>query len=270
MAENDSNNPSAGGTNRGSGAYGVLGGLSRILAPKVGPIPAALLLFGVIGAVAVIAATAVLRNPAVLLALLALLAVLASLTVVDQRLGTPRLVSPPRPPANGTDPIGRTAADWIMTAMTEFTESIAGELEMPADHVRSNLFQACPDGYMRMCPEVALRMTPQELTLRIPVGYGATGRTAQEMLPRVRIGNAQLDSTGNVLPGRREWGEAELEETEVDKPHKDLAWIMSAPIKQAGKAWVLNIDGIDPRPKSALEPLLRDVMVCASLIATTL
>lgn len=269
-------NPSGNGTGDGKRegrtigrSYGVLGRIGEILAPKVRPGSAAILIVGVIGAVVVIATAFILNSIWVLLALLVLLGYLAWL--ISRQPGD----------ADGgmtTEPLAQTqvdrpevldsrAADIIRRALTMATVSVADRLHIaPVDDVRANLFQVCNDNHLRMCPEVAVRMTPDELTIKMPLGYGATGSAAANGKPKIRRGKPSEGGSGQ----RANFGDAELEPAEAAKAHPRIAWIISAPFHAAARSWVVNVDGLVSRSEGDLRTVMDDVLGFAGLTAAAL
>lgn len=244
-----------------------LGILAKILAPKLGPFSAAVVLIGAIGAVAVIATAAVLQNPTILFGLLVLLGFLAVLLLLDRRFTAPQYA------AGGI--VGRPhrieakAAQAIRTIMEITIQNIATKLGMPLPEVRGNMFEVCGDGRMRMCLEIAVRMTVAEQSITMPLGYGATGRAAEAMSPKLRRGTLPVDANGQPTGERIKWGDADLAAPEAGKVHERLSWIISAPFQGAsdGITRVLNIDGLQERSESDLQGLIPDVLGCAAVAA---
>lgn len=246
---------------------GFLGTLAKILAPKLGPFSAALVLIGGIGAVAVVATAAVLHNPTILLGLFVLLGFLAVLLLVDRHLTLPERGTgdaPGRPHR-----IDGSAAQAIRAIMDITMQKISAKLEMPLTDVRGNMFEACGDGQMRMCTQVAIRMTVAEQTISMPVGYGATGQAAEAMLPKLQRGTLPVDANGQPTGERIKWGEADLTASEAGKVHERLSWIISAPFQGVldGVTRVINIDGLQERSESDLQGLIPDVLGCAAVAA---
>ena len=145
---------------RHSGPYGALAAIGEILARKVGPVPAALVLVGIVGAIAVIALAIFMRNASflyLLIVLLAFLAVLIFLThVFGGSSGSGDQGGPVEPTTSNL--LEPTTINLICTAMDFAAEAVATTLSMPLQHVRTNIFQHCSDGRMRMHPDLSRRI----------------------------------------------------------------------------------------------------------------
>jgi hypothetical protein len=131
----------------------------------------------------------------------------------------------------------------IRNLMDLAVKRTAAVIKQPFKKIRSNLFLPI-DGKLRIPKGLHFHMDdrPSELTVEIEFGMGSTGRAYKNRLINkvIRLGNS--------------WGESELPDTELDKIHPDLQWILSFPIANPdnGKIiGVMSIDGLTTPPVAA-------------------
>jgi hypothetical protein len=256
-----------------------------VISRNVGPIRTALLVVGGIGAAVTCVALRVSKSLVPLWAFLGFLLVLVLVLVLLSWWPPPDPSDPDRDrdhveargvpegrqprPALSEDQVPR-----IHRALTTAADEIARNLRIkPIEDVRACLFCMSPDGYLRMIRDVSIRMTPDELTIKMPAGYGITGQAFADGQPRIGIdpqpnrvmrflllpwtiarvfvdNDGRRPSTSSIARGP--WY---LEASEAAKLQHRLSWIISVPIPRMPDQprWVMNIDGLQRRSEKHLQ-----------------
>jgi hypothetical protein len=146
----------------------------------------------------------------------------------------------------------------ISLALDHAAHEAAKKLKVSPERLRMNLFAFdAQHRDLAMIGDVNYNMplTP-ERTLRIPVGYGSTGRAFAE--GRLHIAHTKGEWTGT--------GPDAIAATSVDPA---LQWIISVPVMapDEGKAvGVLNLDGKDSKNAEELQRVAADLIPWAQLI----
>lgn len=157
----------------------------------------------------------------------------------------------------------------IMKVLLERAKSI-----LKRELVRENIFTFHQDGTLRILDGFhfnmeGLMLGPNELTITIPDGFLTTGRAHKYFRAVLSLKGEDgkwpyAADTESIKP--------ELQ-SEVQKAHPDLKWIISMPIPYQIKPFkmvcgVLNIDGLDRVPsREQMLQLLADQTAAAALIA---
>lgn len=142
-------------------------------------------------------------------------------------------------------------------------EESAEHLVLPVGHVRANLFGKFSDGFIRIIDDLTFQMNhPEELTVKMPIGYGSTGRCYETGTP-------------NIAVLKSDWGPHALADPEMRKLHPDLKWIVSVPVLSQDSTRrpiaVLNVDGIkDRRNENDLKDVLRLLFKWSAVISLLL
>ena len=155
----------------------------------------------------------------------------------------------------------------IKTEIVEILDSIqqdaSEQLQVPTEKIRVNIFGNDND-ILKMLPDFSVNMNrPIEHTIEMPVGYGNTGRAFEEKSPIVTF----FDEG---------WGKSFIHDSELQKSHPNLTWIMSIPLLLKSQTsgteripiGVLNIDGIDNLGnENELDNLIKQALLYSQLIS---
>jgi hypothetical protein len=239
-----------------------------VLARKVTPSQAFLLLVLVIAAGSMPVIAAKTKNPWLGLAVVALAAIVL---IAGRR--------------TATAPISKTGPLWslsgaqikkVASLLEETARTVATDLQMEEANVRADVF-APDDGaqVLHMVPELTLRMTEAEKSLRIPDGFGCCGTCFQRRIPVVATsgvaGEVIYDENGEQLMSIYSVGKQES-----TKLAQHLTWIISVPIWITGTSHkvvgTLSVDGLVVPPqrcpdKSRLTDLTHHLVECAAEIS---
>lgn len=131
----------------------------------------------------------------------------------------------------------------IIEGLQNLVEQVAKLLNLPLERVRANIFGLVGNGLLGILPGLSVNIRGQELGVRIPVGYGCTGRAFQKGEPVIGV---------KLKDG---WRSLALSPVETNRLHPDLKWIISVPVLQPDDSavrWVLSVDGLEPREKAQL------------------
>jgi len=244
----------------GGGAAGALGSIGKKLATALEdqPVLAALLLVGVIGAIALLAIGIFSQSSTAIIAFFLLLAMIVVFIFVlarqPQTLRGPVAHSTPMDLARN---LSQEDRDEIRGALQGAAESVAAALGVGAASVRSNLFALDTDGRLRIVPELTYNMKrADELTISMPIGYGSNGRAYKSKKP-----NYALFET--------DWDVNAIEEEELAKVDPALRWIISVPIlgKSRVPIWIFNIDGMEGRDETHLRQVLSEVLYWVEVVS---
>jgi len=127
----------------------------------------------------------------------------------------------------------------IQMVIEQAAKEVAKQLSINSKVVRSNIFGVDEYKCLMMIPNLSYHMDhPPEKTIKIPLGYGSTGRCFKTCQP-------------NIAVLENDWGKDMIEDEELKKVHPDLKWIISVPILGSDQPpesmWVLNVDGIQEK-----------------------
>jgi hypothetical protein len=250
-----------------------------LIVQKLGPIRIVLLVVAGIGAAVTCVAIRATNSPVPLLVLLGFLLVLVLLMLClprDVRVIGVGERRKPRPI------LSEDQVTHIHLALTTAANEIARILKVkPIEDVRACLFGMSPDGYLRMIREVSIRMTPDEFTVKLPVGYWNAGQAFADGQPRIAIDPQPRRASGATRFRQWPWeiahvfvngnggrssasstqrGSWYLEPGEAAKLHNRLSWIISVPIPRTPEEpkWVMNVDGLQMRSERDLQ---REVVI---------
>lgn len=122
----------------------------------------------------------------------------------------------------------------VVGQLSAVRAAVAESLKASEEDVRAAVL-AVDQGYLRIIPDLHVSdYLPQELSVRMPIGYGVAGRTFAQEKER-------------AMSGSKGFGRADLEPDERKKVHFNLKWIISEPIfcgEPPECTWVLNVDGL--------------------------
>lgn len=163
----------------------------------------------------------------------------------------------------------QTRTKQVMKALLERAKSVL-KLEL----VRSNIFTLHRDGKLRILDGFHLNMEgpmlgPDELTITIPNGFLTSGRSHKYFRAVLSI----ISEEGKWPYATDTEGTNPELQSEVQKAHPDLKWIISIPIPYQIQPFklvcgVLNIDGLGSVPTlEQMRRLLTDQSTAATLIA---
>jgi len=147
----------------------------------------------------------------------------------------------------------------ILEALRTMVADAAERLNLPADHVRANIFIPVGNGYLGIAPGLTVNMqNPSELKIEIEEGWGSTGRAFASGQPTISV-------RGN------DWGASELgQHYRGGEPDPDLKWIVSVPIKigpNRPSLGVLNVDALhESKSPDELEPALQVAIQWSQII----
>ncbi len=170
------------------------------------------------------------------------------------------LSSPP-----SADPKGGLPQDCFQRAhsyLQGMIDNASLRLGIDKGNLRANVFMPSGD-YLSICPGLHLNMDRQdELTIHMPVGYGATGHAFQSKSPVIAI-------------YKEGWGKYQLDDQETRKIHPDLRWIHSMPIGHARQpnqyVGVANVDCLNVSlSQEEVEKLTVDMFYWAGLLSQEL
>jgi hypothetical protein len=139
----------------------------------------------------------------------------------------------------------------IIQGLNSLVEQVAQLLAIPIARVQANVFGVVDKGFLGILPGLSVNMSGQELAIKIPVGYGCTGRAFQK--GETVIGVKLKDG----------WRSLALSPVETNRLHPDLKWIISVPVRQPDDSavrWVLSVDGLEPRDRAQLEVASKPVI----------
>jgi hypothetical protein len=145
--------------------------------------------------------------------------------------------------------------------------SVAEELDIDADKVRTTVFGVGEDGRLYLLEALTWNMDHQpEMTISMAAGQGSTGRCLATGAPNIAVRR----TTGAG------WGADVLPASEMAKLHPDLSWIVSLPVVVGGEdakpVWILNVDGLAPVEQRRVEVIAPTLLYWAedlSLILRT-
>lgn len=145
----------------------------------------------------------------------------------------------------------------------EAADKIAGELGLPTEKVRADVFAPDDTGHMLyMVPGLNLRMSEAEKSLHIPEGFGVTGACFQRRVPVVAAGSVLRGGVVRTADGKDLVTPFWIGQQESAKLNPDLSWVISAPIFDAESrlVGVVCVDGLQEPPASAsVEDKLQDL-----------
>ncbi len=135
-------------------------------------------------------------------------------------------------------------------------------LSIQENKLRANIFMPTNDigGLLEIPEGLHYNMkNPIELTVKIQQGYGCTGNAFSNKEPTIAI-------------FKKDWGKHRLDDVEMRKVDKNLAWIISMPIPLTGSSdeiiGVLNIDCLNIRKEQAdIEVVVSDIWHWVNLLA---
>ena len=258
----------------------VLGRIVEPIAPKIPPyvgaaiilaVVAILFIFGFLGLciLAGLDLTIVLIFWGPLFIILLIVLVFIIVMGIRSRSDRRKVVSYPKEEVIGknnivlADKLGLDQKEGIRKVLREAAGVAAKVLNLNPDLVRSNLFGRDEHDRLRMIKDLTFQMNhPDELTLKIPIGYGSTGRCFKSSDP-------------NIAVLENDWGRDRIEDSELRKLHPELKWIISMPVLGGGDParpiWVLNVDGLrEKRQADDLQKALRKIFKYSATISIIL
>ncbi len=222
--------------------------------PREGPQAAILIVVGLVAVVVVAAVIGKVSDAFKYLLVLVVLVVFVILTLLitgtskqkkEETITLAKRISPKQ--RAGISRVLETAA-----------RRVAIELKLPENVVRSNLFGVDNRDRMKVLKGLTYNMKDSfELTIKIAVGYGSTGRCFKS-------------AKENIAIFEEGWGKDLIEDAEMKKVHPELQWIMSVPVKNEEDRpfWVLNVDGLkERRDDRQLQEALRHLWNYAQMIS---
>lgn len=150
----------------------------------------------------------------------------------------------------------------IVKVLQDYAGFISNRLNVPKPNLRVNIFMLDRSGVLRIPEGLSYNMHDlDELTIKIPVGYGASGVAFEKRRLTGKLlaspGQPQQEErvsliwSGWAVEGGKELWESrdiELPLAESRKAHRGLAWIVSTPIFEqitGDILGVLNVDCVD-------------------------
>jgi len=253
VTDNDKNQKS---NDSQGGVWGVFrvyfGGLIDRL-PREGPTVAILIVLGIVALVAVVAIVWKVNDASKYFLALFVLAVY----VISALLLTGSTQKKGDTIALATH-LSKKQRDGIYTVLCEAAKRVATELGLPLQLARSNLFGVDNRDRMRVLKGLTYNMNDSlELTIKIAVGYGSTGRCFKS-------------AKENIAIFEEGWGKDQIEDEEIKRVHPELQWIISVPVKNEDDRpfWVLNVDGLQKRyDEKHLKEALRHLWNYAQMIS---